>query len=51
MPSPRLREQQRREQSVPPDEAMAAQEQLHDKLLPVVVGLYRSNKLSGEAAQ
>lgn len=29
-------------------EAAAAREQLHDRLLPVVVGLYRADKLLGE---
>mmetsp|Transcript_10458 Transcript_10458/g.22439 ORF Transcript_10458/g.22439 Transcript_10458/m.22439 type:complete len:1189 (-) Transcript_10458:119-3685(-) len=32
-------------------EMSASQEQLHDKLLPVVVGLFRSNKLSGVMSQ
>ncbi|GAX73142.1 hypothetical protein CEUSTIGMA_g595.t1 [Chlamydomonas eustigma] len=34
-----------------PEEEAAAREQLHDKLLPVVIGLYRSNRLSAVLVQ
>ena len=41
-------QREQRDPSVSLEEALAAQEQLRDKLLPVVVGLHRSNKLTCE---